>query len=314
MSTPPADDATLDTRAGLSEFLRTRRARLQPADVGVRSYGRRRVPGLRREELAQLAGVSVAYYTRLEQGNANNVSAEVLEATARALRLSESERAHLFHLAKPPSPSHRRAAPRPQRVRRALVQMLDVLEGVPAYVWGRRTDVLAWNDAAAAVFGSRIERPAGQRNWARIVFLDPEAQDFFLDWGRKASEVVGQLRMDAGMHGDDPLLASLIGELSSRSPEFRRLWAAHDVKRQSHGGLRIRHPLVGELPLRYETLALPDDQEQALTVYHAEPGPPLEALRLVIAQAADGLPADGAPANDLVAIGQAGGAEPGPES
>ena len=243
------------------------------------------MPGLRREELAQLAGVSVAYYTRLEQGNASNVSAEVLESIARALRLSESEQAHLFHLAKPQSLSRRRSAPRPQQVRPALVQMLDVLEGVPAYVWGRRTDVLAWNHAAAALFGPRLERPAPDRNWARIVFLDPEAPEFFLDWDLKASEVVGQLRLGAGMHGDDPLLASLIGELSLRSPDFRRLWAAHDVKRQSHGELRIQHPLVGELPLLYETLTLPDDQEQALTIYHAEPGPVLESLRFAVDQA-----------------------------
>ena len=295
MSTHPADDARLDARTELSEFLHTRRARLQPDDVGVQSYGRRRrVPGLRREELAQLAGVSVAYYTRLEQGNANNVSAEVLEAIARALRLTESERAHLFHLAKPQSLSRRRTAPRAQHVRPALVQMLDALDTVPAYVWGRRTDVLAWNSAAAAVFGSRIVRPASERNWARIVFLDPDARDFFLDWDLKASDVVGQLRLDAGMHGDDPLLASLIGELSLRSPDFRRLWAAHDVKGQSHRTLRIRHPLAGDLPLRYETLTLPDDQEQALTIYHAEPGPDLESLRAVIDRPV-GAPAEEAP-------------------
>ncbi|MGN6128300.1 MAG: helix-turn-helix transcriptional regulator, partial [Humibacter sp.] len=220
MTTRTGDDQPLDAKVELSEFLRTRRARLKPDDVGVQSYGRRRrVPGLRREELAQLAGVSVTYYTRLEQGNASNVSAEVLEAIARALRLSESERAHLFHLAKPQPTSRRRSAPKQQRVRPGLAQMLDLMAGVPAYIWGRRTDILAWNQAAGAVFGSFMERPAQQRNWARIVFLDPDARDFFADWNTKAFEVVGQLRLDAGMHGDDPLLASLIGELSMASAD-----------------------------------------------------------------------------------------------
>ncbi|WP_198961834.1 helix-turn-helix transcriptional regulator [Pseudonocardia sp. MH-G8] len=283
MTTQTDSDAKpLDVRAELSEFLRTRRARLQPGDVGVQAIGRRRrVPGLRREELAQLAGVSVAYYTRLEQGNGRNVSTEVLEAIATALRLDESERAHLFHLAKP-QPTRRRQPTRPQRVRPEVAEMLDVLEGTPAYVWGRRTDVLAWNRAAAALFGRWFERSSSERNWTRIVFLTPEARSFFVDWNTKASQVVGQLRLDAGMNGNDPQLSSLVGEASLKSDEFRRLWAAHDVKRQSHGQLRINHEAAGELLLHYETLMLPDDQDQAVTVYRTEPGAARKSLRFLI--------------------------------
>lgn len=279
----PVEQPHLDTRAELREFLRSRRDRLQPADIGVPAYGRRRrVRGLRREEVAQAAGVSVAYYTRLEQGNAHGASAEVLDAIARALRLNDSERAHLFHLAKPQRERRRAAPARPQQARPALAQLLEVLEDVPAYVWGRRTDILTWNRAAAAVFGGWIDRPAPERNWARIVFLDESARDFFLDWETKAAEVVGQLQLDAGMHGEDPRLAALVGELSIKSPDFLRLWSAHNVKRHSHGRLPIRHPRAGDLLLSYETLALPEDQDQALTIYHAEPGPDLESLRFLV--------------------------------
>jgi transcriptional regulator with XRE-family HTH domain len=282
------DPERLDPRVELSEFLRTRRARLSPADVGLADHGRRRrVPGLRREELAQLAGVSVAYYTRLEQGNGRNVSIEVLTAISTALRLSDAEHAHLLHLAKPTRHS-RRATPRRQQVRAALSELLSAMEGVPAYVWGRRTDVLAWNRTASAVFGDWAARAPQDRNWARITFLDPTARDLFVDWEAKAADVVGQLRLDAGQHPNDPLLAALIGELSVKSEDFRRLWAVHDVKRKSHGSMRLMHPLAGELTVRYETFALATDEELALSTYHAEPGSPSEeALRLVASWGAD---------------------------
>jgi transcriptional regulator with XRE-family HTH domain len=278
----------LDPRVELSEFLRTRRARLTPADVGLAGHGRRRrVPGLRREELAQLAGVSVAYYTRLEQGNGRNVSAEVLDAISAALRLSDAEHAHLLHLAKPTRP-RRRATPQRQQVRAALSELLSAMEGVPAYVWGRRTDVLAWNRTASAVFGDWAARAPRDRNWARITFLDPAARELFVDWEAKAADVVGQLRLDAGQHPNDPLLAALVGELSVRSEDFRRLWAVHDVQRKSHGSMRLTHPLAGEFTLRYETFALAADQELALSTYHAEPGSASEqALRLVASWGAD---------------------------
>ena len=281
---PAAPDTgqALDRRAELSEFLRTRRARLKPEDVGLPDFGRhRRVPGLRREELAQLAGVSVAYYTRLEQGNGRNVSAEVLDAIAHALRLTGAEHAHLTHLAKPKQ-HKKKPSVRAQVVRGTLRQLLDTMDGVPAYVAGRRTDILAWNAMAASLFGDWAELPPQDRNWARLTFLRPDYHDLFLDWEQKAIDIVCHLRMDAGCYPEDPKLSALVGELSVKSEEFRRLWATHDVKEKSHGVKRFRHPLVGELTLNYESLGLPDDSDQMLVVYHAEPGSPsAEALRLL---------------------------------
>jgi transcriptional regulator with XRE-family HTH domain len=263
----PAAEQPLDRRAELSEFLRSRRARLKPEDVGLPRFGRhRRVPGLRREELAQLAGVSVAYYTRLEQGNGRNVSAEVLDAIASALRLTDAEHAHLTHLAKPKQHKKTPSA-RPQQVRVALRHLLDSLEGVPAYVTGRRSDILAWN---------------------RMVFLRPSYRDLYVDWASKATDIVSFLRMDAGCHPDDPQLSALVGELSVKSEEFRRLWATHDVKEKTHGVKRMHHPLVGELTLSFETFKLPDDHEQSLITYHAEPGSAsAEGLRLLASWGTD---------------------------
>ncbi|WP_369229085.1 helix-turn-helix domain-containing protein [Streptomyces sp. R21] len=279
----------LDPRAELSEFLRTRRARLKPEDVGLRDFGRyRRVPGLRREELAQLAGVSVAYYTRLEQGNGRTVSAEVLDAIARALRLSDAEHAHLTHLAKPKQQQKKKPAGRAQQVRGPLRTLLDTMDSVPAILVGRRSDILVWNRMAAAVFGDWAELPAREQNWARLVFLRPEYRDLFVDWEHKASDVVSQLRMDAGSHPDDPRLSALVGELSVKSEEFRRLWATHDVKERCHGIQRLHHPLVGELDLRLESFHQADAHEQMLVTYHAEPdSPSAEALRLLASWGAD---------------------------
>jgi transcriptional regulator with XRE-family HTH domain len=278
----------LDRRAELSEFLRTRRARLKPEDVGLPRFGRhRRVPGLRREELAQLAGVSVAYYTRLEQGNGQNVSAEVLDAIAGALRLSQAEHAHLMHLAKPKQ-HKKKPVGRTQQVRGPLRQLLDTLDGVPAYIAGRRSDVLAWNRMAAAVFGDWAGLPVQERNWARMVFLKPEYRELFVEWDQKAADIVAYLRMDAGCHPDDPQLAALVGELSLKSEEFRRLWATHDVKEKGHGVKRLRHPLVGDLTLSFESFRLADDPNQNLITYHAEPGSAsAEALRLLASWGAD---------------------------
>ncbi|MGW1874671.1 helix-turn-helix domain-containing protein [Streptomyces sp. NPDC001975] len=285
---PTSPSSPLDRRAELSEFLRTRRARLRPGDVGLPDFGRhRRVPGLRREELAQLAGVSVAYYTRLEQGNGRNVSAEVLDAIARALRLSDAEHAHLMHLAK--GKQHKKkASSRPQQVRPALGQLLEAMDGVPAYVGGRRSDILAWNGMAAAVFGDWSELPVTERNWARLVFLRPEYRDLFVEWEQKAIDIVCLLRMDAGCFPDDTRLSALVGELSVKSEEFRRLWATHDVKEKSHGVKRLHHPLVGELYLSYESFRMPDDPDQSLVTYHAEPGSAsAQALRLLASWGTD---------------------------
>ncbi|MGW0031367.1 helix-turn-helix domain-containing protein [Streptomyces sp. NPDC003314] len=275
----------MDPSAELSEFLRSRRARLKPQDVGLPEFGRhRRVPGLRREELAQLAGVSVAYYTRLEQGNGRNVSMEVLDSIARALRLSDTERAHLTHLAKPTVKKRQRAAiSRPQQVRPGISYLLESMDGVPAVVLGRRLDLLAWNRMARALLGDFTAWEPHERNMARMVFLDPNARSLYLDWGCKATEVVSVLRLYAGCYPDDPLLLALVGELSVRSEEFRSLWAAHTVADKGHGTKRMRHPLVGEMTLSYETLKVSgDDPDLVLVTYHAEPDTPsAEALRLL---------------------------------
>lgn len=283
----PAAAGALDRRAELSEFLRTRRARLKPEDVGLPDFARRRrVPGLRREELAQLAGVSVAYYTRLEQGNGRNVSAEVLDSIARALRLTDAEHAHLTHLAKPKQHKKKSAA-RTQQPRASLRHLLDAMD-VPAYIGGRRSDILAWNRMAAALFGDWAELPPAERNWARLVFLRPDYRELFVDWEQKAIDMVSYLRMDAGCHPDDPKLSALVGELSVKSEEFRRLWATHDVKEKGYGVKRMHHPLVGDLSLSYESFRLTEDGEQTLITYHAEPGSPsAEALRLLASWGAD---------------------------
>jgi transcriptional regulator with XRE-family HTH domain len=279
---------SLDRRAELSEFLRSRRARLKPEDVGLPDFGRhRRVPGLRREELAQLAGVSVAYYTRLEQGNGRNVSTEVLDAIARALRLTNAEHAHLTHLAKPKSHKKKPAA-RQQQVRPALRQLLDTMDGVPAYVVGRRSEILAWNRMAAALFGDWAELAPAERNWARLVFLRPDYRDLFVDWEQKAIDIVCALRMDAGCYPDDPRLSALVGELSVKSEEFRRLWATHDVKEKNHGVKRLHHPLVGDLSLHFESFRLTDDSDQSLVTYHAEPdSASADSLRLLASWGTD---------------------------
>ncbi|MFD9241451.1 helix-turn-helix domain-containing protein [Streptomyces sp. NPDC059556] len=276
----------MDLSAELSEFLRSRRARLKPEDVGLPEFGRhRRVPGLRREELAQLAGVSVAYYTRLEQGNGRNVSMEVLDSIARALRLSDTERAHLTHLAKPTAKKkqHRAAIARPQQVRPGLRHLLDAMEGVPAFLVGRRLDVLAWNRMARALMGDFEAMEPAERNVARMVFLGPNSRDLYRDWECKATEVVSVLRLYAGCYPEDPALLALVGELSVRSEEFRSLWAAHTVADKGHGTKVLRHPLVGEMTLTYESMQVAGgDPDLMLITYQAEPGSAsADALRLL---------------------------------
>jgi transcriptional regulator with XRE-family HTH domain len=279
----------MDQRAELSEFLRSRRARLKPGDVGLPEHGRaRRVPGLRREELAQLAGVSVAYYTRLEQGNGRNVSGEVLDAIARALRLSDAEQAHLSHLAKPKTKKKRQAAARPQKVRADVQYLMDAMEGVPAYLLGRRLDILAMNRLAQALFRDLTTTPPDERNMARQVFLNPAQRELYVDWECKATEVVSFLRLYAGCSPDDPKLSALVGELSVKSDEFRTLWAAHTVTEKGHGVKRLHHPVVGDLTLAYETMKFPDDHDLSLVTFHAEPGSAsAESLRLLASWGVD---------------------------
>jgi transcriptional regulator with XRE-family HTH domain len=261
----------MDRAQQLSEFLKSRRARLRPEDAGAGTFGgQRRVPGLRREELALLAGVSVDYYTRLEQGRARNVSPDVLDAVAGALRLDADERAHLHNLAKPAAP--RRRPSRPQRVGAEMRQALQALAAVPAYIVGRRLDILAWNDLVRALIADLDALPAAERNMARLVFLDDAATDLYPDWETKARDTVSNLRLDAGRHPDDPRLAALVGELSLASADFRRLWADHNVQGKTRGRKRFNHPQLGELALDYVAMRAPDDPDMTMMIYSAPPG------------------------------------------
>ncbi|MER6397504.1 helix-turn-helix transcriptional regulator [Kitasatospora sp. NPDC001603] len=252
----------------VGDFLRSRRARIQPEEVGLPSHGRRRVQGLRREEVAQLAGVSVDYYVRLEQGRGGSASDAVLAAVARVLRLDEVEAAHLRALARPAT-----TAGGGRVVREGTRLLLDLMAGVPAFVLGRRMDVLAWNALGDAVQGYSAT-PPDRRNAARYAFLDPAAREFYPQWDAVAAETVAYLRLDAGRHPEDAKLAALVGELSVRSEEFRRLWADHLVKQKTHGVKLIHHPLVGELDFGYETLSVNGSPDQLLVAYTAPPGSP----------------------------------------
>jgi transcriptional regulator with XRE-family HTH domain len=251
----------------IGRFLRARRELVQPEDVGIEAYGRRRVPGLRREELAMLAGVSVDYYVRLEQGREQHPSEQVLEALARALQLDDTAARHLQELARPPA-RRRRPSARPQRVRPSVQRLMDGWSHTPAQVLGRCLDVLASNSLADALHG----RPIRGTNAIRSVFLDPGAHEFYADWEDVAGDTVAWLRAVAGADLDDPRLTELVGELSLKSETFRRLWARHDVREKTSGTKRFVHPVVGELSLGYESFAIGGAPGQILTVYHAEPG------------------------------------------
>lgn len=274
----------MDHNAELKEFLRTRRARLRVDDVEIGGTSRvRRVPGLRREEVAQLAGVSVDYYSRLEQGRHLNVSDEVLDAVARALRLDEVERSYLFQIARTNTRRARRRPAPVQRVRPGIRRVLETLDDVtPAFVFGRRMDVLAANRLARALIGDFEALPPRERNLLRFTFLDESARELYTDWEEVARDNVAILRLDAGRHPDDPLLTELVGELAVKSEEFRRWWADHNVRERTHGIKRYHHPLVGDLTVNYESVAVLGDPDQTLCIYTAEPGSPSEtALRLL---------------------------------
>jgi transcriptional regulator with XRE-family HTH domain len=267
----------------IGQFLRARRERVRPEDVGLPDLGRRRVPGLRREELATLAGVSSDYYVRLEQGRERHPSEQVIDALARALRLDEDATAHLHELARP-TPRRRRAAKRTERVRPELLSLMETWPHTPAMVIGRHLDVLASNSLAAALHG----RFARGHNLVRGLFLDPTARDLYPDWDEVARDTVAALRASVGPDLDDPHLIDLVGELSLKSERFRSLWARHDVREKAHGTKRFVHPLVGELVLRYESLAVAGNPGQVLAVYHADRGSPTEqALALLSSIAAE---------------------------
>jgi hypothetical protein len=268
----------VDTRKDLREFLATRRARITPQQAGLPTYGgHRRVKGLRREELALLAGVSVEYYTRLERGNARGVSDSVLEALVRALQLDEAERAHLLDLTRAANAAARiRRRPPQQRVRPGVQQLLDAMTGVPAFVQNGRLDVLAANPLARALYADLFDDVEVGRapNHARYTFLDPRAADFYPDWNRAAADGVALLRAEAGRSPDDRELSDLIGELTTRSERFSALWATHNVRWHTTGTKLFHHPVVGDLALAYEGLELTADPGQTLITFTAEPGSP----------------------------------------
>ncbi len=252
----------------LAEFLRAARARLRPGQVGVVDTGNRRVEGLRREELAMLAGVSVDYYTRLEQGRSKTASPEVLEALADALRLDDIERAHLHTIARP-KPARRGRAARSQRLHPSTRSLLDTFDAAlrPAFVLGRRLDVLGHNRIAGRLIADFESMPVGERNQANFVFLDPHARELYADWDQVAADTAAMLRVDAGKHPDDPQLGKLVGDLSINSVEFRRFWVRNRVHQRTTGTKRYHHPLVGDLTITYQTLIVADDPDQLLMVY-----------------------------------------------
>lgn len=281
----------------LADFLRAARGRLTPERAGIADAGRRRVEGLRREELAMLAGVSVDYYTRLEQGRSKSASPEVLDALADVLRLDDAERAHLHTIARPAATRQRRAAG-PQRLDPATRGLLDTFDESlrPAFVLGRRLDVLGHNRLAGLLIADFQSMPPAGRNQARFVFLDPHARELYADWENVAADTAAMLRMDAGRYPDDRVLSRLVGELAIHSPEFRRLWARHRVHRRTTGSKRYHHPLVGEVSVTFQALTPGDDPDQTLIVYDTEPGSAShDALRLLRSRASETLERDGDP-------------------
>jgi transcriptional regulator with XRE-family HTH domain len=282
----------MDSRNDIREFLITRRARLTPDQAGLPDYGgHRRVPGLRREEVALLAGMSAEYYVRLERGNAAGVSEAVLEGISRALRLDDVERAHLYDLVRAANagirPQQRRRSSRTQPVRPALQQTLDAMTNVPAYVQNGRLDIVASNRMGLALFSELYVQPQRPANFGRFVFLDSRAQQFNRDWEEAARQTVALLRSEAGRAPYDRVLSDLVGELSTRSDAFRTLWASHDVREHRTGTKRLHHPVVGDLDLTYEGMELTTDRGLLLIAYTAAPGSAShDGLRLLASWAA----------------------------
>ena len=264
----------VDAKSEIREFLTSRRAKITPEQAGLQWYGaNRRVPGLRREEVALLAGVSVDYYTRLERGNLSGVSETVLESLARALQLDEPERAHLFDLARAAQSSSRprRRSAQP-KIRPSVQRLLDAMTGAPAFVRNGRMDILAANRLGLALYSELYADPRRPANTARFVFLDPRAPGFYLDWERVANDAVAILRSEAGRNPYDRDLSDLVGELSTQSELFRTHWAAHNVRYHDTGTKRFHHPVVGDLTLTFETMAVIRDSGLTMFAYTADPG------------------------------------------
>ena len=281
----------MEKQDDIREFLRSRRARITPEQAGLPAYGgNRRVKGLRREEVAMLAGVSVDYYMRMERGHLAGASDAVLESLARALELDEAERDHLFRLARrsTAAPTRRRRQQHP--VPPTLQQILDVITDAPAWIRNARHDLLAANHLARAHVCPDARRSATAANTARFIYLDPASRTFFQDWNRAADNIAAMLRSEAGRKPHDQDLTALIGELSTRSEKFRQRWAAHNVRFHRTGFKRLHHPVVGDLGLNFEAMEFPSTPGLTLLVYTAPEGTPTaDAIKLLASWAADNL-------------------------
>jgi len=273
----------MDHRGEVREFLSSRRGRITPDRAGLPAFGgNRRVPGLRREEVALLAGVSVDYYTRLERGDLSGASDVVLESLARALQLDEAETAHLFDLARTAnaSPVARKPRTRTEAIRPSIQRLLDAMTDAPAIIRNNYFDYVAANSLARALYAPVFADPAP--NSARFAFLNPAAQDFYVEWDKNTQELVATMRGEAGRNPYDKRLTDLVGELSTRSERFRTLWAAHNVRYHRTGVKKLHHPVVGDLELTYEAFELPADPGLTLSTYTAEPGSAsADALKLL---------------------------------
>ncbi|WP_243062694.1 helix-turn-helix transcriptional regulator [Humibacter sp. RRB41] len=285
----------MDHREQVSDFLRTRRDRITPEQAGIIGGGRRRVPGLRREEVAMLTGVSVEYYARMERGDLAGVSLEVLDALGRALRLDDAEKDHLADLARaagPTPPRRRHGSPSVPTVRPELQHFLDAVTGAPMWVRDRRMDFVAANPLGRALYAPMLDDPANQGNTARFTFLNPASRIFFPDWEANADDLVATMRTYAGQNPLDKPLTDLIGELVTRSDTFRYRWARHDVRHHRAGLKRIHHPAVGDLELSYQAMEFPANPDWFMFAYTAVPGSPTaERLLLLGSLAATEQPA-----------------------
>ncbi|MDP9696794.1 UNVERIFIED_ORG: transcriptional regulator with XRE-family HTH domain [Arthrobacter globiformis] len=268
----------MDSANEIREFLMTRRARITPEQAGLPAFGyrRRRVNGLRREEVALLAGMSTEYYIRLERGNAKGVSESVLEGISQALKLDDAEQVHLYDLVRAANegthPARRRSPARAQQVRPGVQRMIDAMTALPTVVQNERLDIVASNQVGRAFYSEMYIQPQRPANFGRFLFLDPRSRDFYRNWDDAAQQTVALLRGAAGRAPYDRDLSDLIGELATRSDDFRTLWASHDVRLHHSGSKQVHHPIVGDLDLTFEALEVATDKGLSILAYTAEPG------------------------------------------
>src|SRR6187431_3301039 len=281
----------MDTSDAISEFLTTRRAKLTPAQVGLPDFGgRRRVPGLRREEVALVAGMSAEYYKRLERGNAAGVSEAVIDGVSRALQLDDAEHAHLYDLIRATNagghPQSRVRTPRKTQLTAGIRQTIDAMSTVPVYVQNGRLDAVATNRLGAALFSEMLDGTRPPANAARFIFLEPRAQTFYREWDAQTRQIVAILRAEAGRSPYDRPLTDLVGELSTRSDLFRKLWGAHDVREHRTGLKLVHHPAVGDLDLTFQVMVLAADRGLQMVVFSAEPGSATQERLQILANVA----------------------------